>query len=187
MSEKTPILRHYDPNHPALVEMDASEFAIAGILSQKFEDGKLHPVSFISPKLSQMELNYNVYDKEIHAIVFSLHKWRYFLRGAEHKTIIYSDHQNLMYFKMAVSLIRRKARWAEELRSYSFDLFYCQGPSNQKANTLSWWPAFTSRAGRTTAAGQETLLQKEQWVQIGAMQLDNDDQQEINIGAIAVE
>jgi hypothetical protein len=38
VSSKTPILRHYDPNRPALVETDASDFAIAGILSQKFQD-----------------------------------------------------------------------------------------------------------------------------------------------------
>jgi hypothetical protein len=43
-SGKTPILRHYDPDTPVLLETDASDFAIAGILSQKFEDGKIHPV-----------------------------------------------------------------------------------------------------------------------------------------------
>jgi len=37
-SGKTPILRHYDPDRLALLEPDASDFAIAGILSQKFED-----------------------------------------------------------------------------------------------------------------------------------------------------
>jgi len=71
-SGKTPLLRHYNPNRPALVETDASDFAIAGILSQKFDDGKLHPVSFISTKLSPAELNYNVFVKEIIAIAFSL-------------------------------------------------------------------------------------------------------------------
>jgi len=186
-SGKPTILRHYDLNRPALLETDACDFAIAGVLSQKFEDGKLHPVSFMSRKLSQAEFNYDVYDKEMLGIVFSLRKWRYFLQGAQHKTIIYSDHQNLTYFKMAVSLNRRQARWAEELLSYSFDLFYCKGSSNQKADALSRCPAFTSREGGTTAAGQQTLLCKEQWVEIGAMQLDDDDREGINIEALAVE
>jgi len=52
-SGKTLILRHYDPNRSALVETDVSDFALAAILSQKIEDGKQHPVSFISRKLSQ--------------------------------------------------------------------------------------------------------------------------------------
>jgi hypothetical protein len=186
-SGKTPILRHYDPNRPALVEIDASDFAIAGILSQTFQDGKLHPVSFISRKLSQAELNYDVFDKEMLAIVFSLRKWRYFLQGAEHKSIVYSDQNNLTYFKTAVSLNRRQARWAEELQSYNFVLFYRKGSSNQKADTLSRCPAFTSREGGTTAAGQQTLLRKEQWVEIGAMQIDDNDREQIEIGALAIE
>lgn len=51
-SGKTPILRHYDPKRPALLETDASDFAIAGILSQRFEDGKIHPIRFVSRKLN---------------------------------------------------------------------------------------------------------------------------------------
>jgi hypothetical protein len=170
-----------------LVETDASDFAIAGILSQKFEDGKQHPVSFISRILSQAELNYHAFDKEMLAIVFSLRKWRYFLQGAEHKTIVYSDHQNFTYFKTAVALNRRQARWAEEPQAYTYDLFYHKGFSNQKTDTLSRCPAFTSREGGTSAAGQHTLLRKEQWVEIGAIQLDDDIREEIIIGAIAIE
>jgi hypothetical protein len=44
---KTPILRHYDPNRPALLETNASDSAIAGILSHKFEDGKICLITFI--------------------------------------------------------------------------------------------------------------------------------------------
>ena len=187
ISGKTPFLRQYDPNRPALVETDTADFTIAGILSQKFEDGKLHPVSFSSRKLSQAELNYDVFDKEMLAIVFSHRKWRYFLIGAKHKTIVYSDHQNLTYFETAVSLNRRQARWADELQTLSFDLYYRKGSSNQQADTSSRCPAFTSKEGGTTAAGQQTMLRKEQWLEVGAMELDDTDYEEINVGAIQVE
>jgi hypothetical protein len=53
---------------------DASDLTIAGVLSQKFDDGKLHPVSFISKILSQAELNYDIFGKEMLAIVFWLRK-----------------------------------------------------------------------------------------------------------------
>jgi hypothetical protein len=43
-SGNTPILRHYAAEGPALLETDASDFAIVGLISQKFEDGKIHPV-----------------------------------------------------------------------------------------------------------------------------------------------
>ena len=32
-----PVLRHFDPDEPAIVETDASDFALGGILSQKNE------------------------------------------------------------------------------------------------------------------------------------------------------
>jgi hypothetical protein len=115
-SGKTPILRHYDPDRPALLETDASDFAIAGILLDTFEDRKLHPVRFVSRKLSPAELNYNVYDKEMLAVVFTLQKNQHYLQGAVHKTKIFNDHQNLSYFKTAVLLNRRQARWSEELK-----------------------------------------------------------------------
>jgi len=186
-SGKAPILRHYDPNRPALVETDASEFAIAGILSQKFEDGKLKPVSSISRTLTAAEFNYDLYDKEMLAVVYSLKKWRYFLQGAIHNTIVYSDHQNLTYFKTAVSLNRRQARWAEDLVSFNFDLYYRKGSANQKADILSRCPAFTSKKGGTTAVGNNLLLRKEQWLEIEAMQLDDNAHETIHIGALDVD
>jgi len=171
-SGKTPIFRHYDPDRTALLETDASDFAIAGILSQKFEDGKIHPVRFVSTTLTPAELNYDVYDKEMVAIVFSLAKNRHYLQGAEHKTMIFSYHQNLTYFETAVLLNRRQARWAEQLKNYHFTIMYRKGSANVKADTLSRCPAFTSREGGNTATTNRTMIDKSQWLEVGAMDLD---------------
>ena len=40
-----PILRHFDPELPCVIECDASDFAIGAILSLEVE-GRLHPVAF---------------------------------------------------------------------------------------------------------------------------------------------
>jgi len=187
-SGKPPILRHYDPDRLALRETDASDFVIAGIQSQKFGDGKIHPVRFISRKLNPAELNYDVYDEEMLAVGFSLRKNRHYLQGAEHKTTILSDHQNLMYFKSAILLNRRQARWVEELKQYNFQLLYRKGSSNTKADIPSRCPAFTSREGGTTSATSQTMLEKDQWLEVGAMELDlNDGIESIQILAMAVE
>jgi len=50
-SGKTSIIRHLDQDRPAMIETDASDCAVGGILSQKFGDGKIHPRDFISRKL----------------------------------------------------------------------------------------------------------------------------------------
>jgi hypothetical protein len=91
-----------------VLETDASDFTSTGILSQKFEDGRIHPVRFTSRKLSPAEMNYDVHDKEMLAVVFSLKKHRHYLQGAIHKTTTLTEHQNLTYFKTAGLLNRGK-------------------------------------------------------------------------------
>jgi len=182
------MLKHYNPDRPVLLETDASDFAIAGILSRKFEDIKIHPVRFVSRKLTPAQLNYDVYDMEMFAIVFSLRKNRHYLQGAEHTTKIFSDHPNLTYFKSAISLNRRQARWSAELKQYNFEIFYRKGSANVKSDILSRCPAFTSREGGTTSATDQTMLDKSQWLEAGAISLDTSEEYEtIQISAIDVE
>ena len=70
-----PVLRHFDPEEPAIVETDASDFALGGILSQKYE-GRLHPIAFHSRKFTVAEINYDTADKELLAIVDCFKRWR---------------------------------------------------------------------------------------------------------------
>ena len=63
-----PILRHFDPEKEVIVETDASDYVSAGIMSQ-YEDGVLHPVAFFSKKHTPAECNYEIYDKELMAII----------------------------------------------------------------------------------------------------------------------
>ena len=46
---------------------------------QKHEDKIQHPIAYYSRKLTPLELNYNIYDKELLAIVAVLKEWRVFL------------------------------------------------------------------------------------------------------------
>jgi len=120
--------------------------------------------------------------------VLSLRKNRHFLQGAEHKTKIFSDHQNLTYFKSAILLNRRQARWAEELKQYHFQLLFRKGSSNAKADMLSKCLAFTSKEWSTTSATHQMMLEKEQWLDVGAMELDFDNGiKSIQVLAIEVE
>jgi hypothetical protein len=50
------------------VETDASNYAIGGVLSQKDDEGILHPVAFFSKKLHGPELQYSTYNQELIAI-----------------------------------------------------------------------------------------------------------------------
>src|SRR5438270_3011565 len=63
------ILRHFDWTRPAILEADASNEALEGTVSQYDDDGILHPCAFHSCKFMAVERNYEIYDKEMLAIV----------------------------------------------------------------------------------------------------------------------
>ena len=64
-----PVLTHFDPANPIVIETDGSDYTIAAILSQITpSDNDLHPVAFHSQTMVPAELNYEIYDKELLAI-----------------------------------------------------------------------------------------------------------------------
>lgn len=71
---KTPILRHYHHIGMALLKTDASDFAIGGILYEILKYGDICPVGLLCWKLSSAKLKYNIFDKEMLAIVYSSKK-----------------------------------------------------------------------------------------------------------------
>ena len=64
-----PILRHFKTDKDWVVETETSDSVSAGIFSQISDDGLLYPVAFFSKKHSPAECNYEIYDKELMAII----------------------------------------------------------------------------------------------------------------------
>jgi RNase H-like domain found in reverse transcriptase/Reverse transcriptase (RNA-dependent DNA polymerase) len=64
-----PILRHFNPKATTYLETDASDHVSGGVLSQKDENGIVHPVAFFSKAMIPTECNYDIYDKELLAII----------------------------------------------------------------------------------------------------------------------
>jgi len=70
-----PILTHFDDTGPTKVASDASDFALDAVLSQLCEHEKTHSLAFYSRKCSTAEINYDVHDLEIAAIVEAFKEW----------------------------------------------------------------------------------------------------------------
>ncbi len=87
------------------MEADASEGAIGAVLSQE-QDGKWCPVAFLSKSLTITERNYEIYNKELLAIMLALDEWRHYLMGAAQDFEIWTDHQNLQDFQKPQKLNR---------------------------------------------------------------------------------
>jgi hypothetical protein len=115
---------------------------MGAVLLQKKEDRKKHPIAYYSKTLSAAEQNYNVYNLKLLAIVNALDHWRLYLTGSPHKIIIYSDHQNLLYWKEPHKISRRVAREVLMLSEYNFEICHIKGTANQQADALSRGPDY---------------------------------------------
>jgi hypothetical protein len=153
-----PTLRHFDHSREVIIETDASDYVSAGVLSQRDDEGVLHPVAFFSKKHSPAECNYDIYDKELMAIIKALEEWRPECEGAEHTLQLITDHKNLEYFMSKKLLNRRQARWAQFLSRFDYKIVYRPGKSNGKADAL------TRRPGDLPEGGDERLKTMEQVV-----------------------
>jgi len=117
----TPILKHFDPDLLIRLHIDASGFAISGVVSQ-LHDPHWHPVAFFSRKCIPAECNYDIHDRELLAVVESMRHWRHYLEGLRNPVQVLFDHENLKIFMSTKALNRRQARWAELLANYDFVL-----------------------------------------------------------------
>ena len=71
------------------------------------------------------------------AIMDSLSEWCQYLMGAREQFKIWTDHQNLQYFRKPQKLNHQQAHWVTELSEYEFILHHKPGTSMGKADTLS--------------------------------------------------
>jgi hypothetical protein len=135
--QSAPVLIQPDPYKEFFLECDASDFATRAILSQKGTDGKLHPVAFLSKSLSPAKKNYDIFDKELLAIIRAFKEWRHLLEGSDIPIQVLTDHRNLEHFSGMKPLNRRQIRWANFLVDYNFIIKYRPGVQNKKADLLS--------------------------------------------------
>ncbi|RDX90180.1 Retrovirus-related Pol polyprotein from transposon 17.6, partial [Mucuna pruriens] len=72
------------------LERDASSVRIGAAL---LHEG--HLIAYVSEKLKGVHFNYSIYDKELYALMKTLHVWQHYLFPK--KFVIYSDHESLKH------------------------------------------------------------------------------------------
>jgi len=87
--------------------------------------------------MQQAEQNYEIYNKELLTVVETITKWRQYLLDATETFEVWTDHENLKYFREPYKLNRRQARWYLKLQDYDFVLQHILKKTNTKASILS--------------------------------------------------
>jgi len=134
---------HHGPGaHPLIldtlimVETDASDYALAAVLSIRTPDGDYHPVAFHSQTFKDTEMNYDVHDKELTAIYNAFKRWQHYLEGAGTPIDVITDHRNLQYFSMMKVLTWRQAPCSEYLSQFNMVIRFRPGKLGTKPDAL---------------------------------------------------
>ena len=127
----------YSPrmDKPFVVHSDASEAVIAGCLSQRDENGKEVPISFVSKKLTDTQRRWSVIEKEAYAILYCLNQFDYYIYGNEVE--LYTDHNPLTYLTESAPKSAKLTRWCLGLQRWKVKLKYKKSKDNVVADCLT--------------------------------------------------
>lgn len=137
MMLEAPILKYPHPDRVFILDVDASDTAIAGELLQLI-DGKEYVISFSSFVLTPTQRNYCTTRRELLSIVRHCNHFRHYLLGR--KFICRTDHNSLVWllgFKNVQGIL---PRWIEVLASFDMCIIHRPGREHVNADSLSRIP-----------------------------------------------
>ena len=114
----SPVLRQPNFDKKFYLQVDASMYGVGAILSQEGEPSTptlakrknvLHPVVYYSATFTPTERNYDIYERELLAVMKALAHWRPYLGWTKVPFVIRTDHANLQYWKAPQNLNRQIA------------------------------------------------------------------------------
>ncbi|KAJ8353670.1 hypothetical protein SKAU_G00212370 [Synaphobranchus kaupii] len=106
-----PVLALVDQSKPFILDTDASNIGMGGVLSQLTEDGE-KVTAYFSRTLNRAECNYCVTRRELLAVVVGVRHVRSYLQGQEFK--IHTDHATLQWLLSSSCHHGKRAEAKEE-------------------------------------------------------------------------
>jgi hypothetical protein len=140
---REPILRQPNYADPFFLATDASAYGVGAVLSQEGEinprtkNPALHPIAYYSSTFIPAERNYDIYERELLAVLKSLEHWRPHLAATEKPVTVLTDHANLTFWKNPRKVNRRVARWFATLQDYNLRIKHVPGKLHAAPDMLS--------------------------------------------------
>ena len=129
-----PILAYPRSNGLFILDRDASDVGIGGILSQ-IQDGEERVICFASKKLNKSQTRYCVTRRELLAVVVFIQEFRHHLLGQEF--VLRTDHNSLRWIFSFKAPQGQLSRWLEVLSQYVFKIVHRDGKKHGNADALS--------------------------------------------------
>ena len=113
---------------PFSIHVDASDYAVAGMLTQPAVVGTERPVEFVSSKLNLTQMKWSTIEKETYATIWALKKFRKWIFGKP--VVVYTDHNPITYLTDAAPKSAKLMRWALAIQEYDVTFHYKVGSKN---------------------------------------------------------
>lgn len=130
-------LSHPLPDANLSLMSDASNTSIGAVLQQQV-DNNWRPLGYFSRKLTQTEMNYSTYDRELLAIYMAIRHFKNLVEGRQ--IIVFTDHKPLIYAFSKLNSDKespRRIRQLSYISEFSTDIRFISGNQNVVADALS--------------------------------------------------
>ena len=135
----TPILIFPDVNKTMLLYTDCSGYAMGASIGHEI-DGQFRPIAYASKVLSETQVLYATFKREMCAMKTFIQRFRFFTLGRRFK--VFLDHKSISHEKfMQKGNGNVILSWILELEEYDFEIIYTKGESNELADMMSRLPS----------------------------------------------
>jgi transposase InsO family protein len=134
----SPILAYPDFRKPFILDTDASDTGIGGVLSQIDDEGRERAIAYGNRLLTKPERQYCVTRRELLAVVTFVQHYRPYLICR--KFTLRTDHGSLTWLRNFKEPEGQLARWLERLQELDFEVVHRRGASHGNADSLSRLP-----------------------------------------------
>ena len=142
---RAPILAFPTESGDYVLDTDASNFGLGGVLSQ-IQNDQERVIAYCSHALRPSQRRYCTTKREMLATVSMCIQFRSYLRGA--RFIIRTDHKSLVWLHRFKDIEGMMARWLNTLQQFQFTIVHRAGRDHSNADGLSRVP--TSPCGQCT-------------------------------------
>ena len=149
-----PVLAYPDFSRAFILDTDASDTGIGGVLSQLDENGRERVIAYGSKLLTKSERQYCVTRRELLAVVTYVRQYRPYL--ISQKFTLRTDHGSLTWLRNFREPEGQLARWLERLQELDFEVVHRRGTAHKNADALSRLPC--RQCGRDTHATAEVAV-----------------------------
>jgi transposase InsO family protein len=171
---QAPLLKPYNWTLPVVLETDSSQTCAGAVLLQPYPRASaatssatasakktLHPVAYMSKKLTPTQQRYATQEHELLAVTTALEQWRHWLEGAD--ITVVTDHDSLKMLRTKQEQPARMLRFLGKIEHFGVNIVYRKGKANVVADWLSRPPIDTAAptaseapADSATTAGLES-------------------------------